>query len=190
MSEELTVKCIKCSRVWTARQLETDGGNCDTSPNKKGKTIRAKRKTKKPNPKQTLGPVMHTALPEEIDKMANHDHISDTTLTLPHIQRCLEDMIEELVLRDTSANRSASQNTTIQLWFTCPELSHPLIKNHYYRSLHPLVGPFLRGYLSNPECFDNDDDEMGHLSTLGLDDARTLARDMVDSWNHCFWQAL
>jgi len=115
MSEELTVNCIKCSRVWTARQLETDGCNCDTSPNKKGKTIRAKRKTKKPNPKQTLGPIMRIALPEEIKKMANHDHISDTTLTLPHIQRCLEEMIGELVLRDTSANRSASQNPTIQL---------------------------------------------------------------------------
>jgi len=38
-----------------------------------------------------------------------------------------------------------------------------------------------RGYLSNPECFDDDDDEMGHLCTLGLDDSRTLAHDMVDS---------
>ena len=38
---------------------------------------------------QTLGLVMRSALPEEIEKIYHHNLISDSTLTLPHIQLCL-----------------------------------------------------------------------------------------------------
>ena len=57
----------------------------------------------------------------------------------------------------------------IHLWFTAPELGHPLINDKYDSALHPRVGPFLREYLSRHEDMDDDDDEMGHLYT-GLGD--------------------
>jgi len=53
----------------------------------------------------------------------------------------------------------------IRLWFTAPELDHPLIDDNHDRPLHPLVGLFLRGYLSRYDDMDDDDDEMGHLYT-------------------------
>ena len=34
--------------------------------------------------------------PEEIEKNYRHNLISDSTLTLPHIQLCLEDMMQEM----------------------------------------------------------------------------------------------
>ena len=39
---------------------------------------------------------MRSALPEEIEKICHHNLISDSTLTLPHIQRCFEDMMQEI----------------------------------------------------------------------------------------------
>jgi len=184
MSEELTAKCTQCRRIWPARQLETDGCTlCDITPPKKGKPIRPKRKLHKPNLKQTLGLVMCTALPEEIERMADHKIISDTTLTLPNIQCCLEEMMRELGHSDSLLHGMSDQPPSIQLWFTCPELGHPLVDDNYDRPLHPLLGPFLRDYLFNPEGFDDNDDEMGHLFATGQDDSRTLARDMLDSWD-------
>jgi len=45
---------------------------------------------------QTLGLVMRSALPQEIEKICHHNLLSDSTLTLPHTQRCLEDMMQEM----------------------------------------------------------------------------------------------
>ena len=64
---------------------------------------------------------------------------------------------------------------------TAPELGHPLIDDNHDRPLHPLVGPFLREYLSRHEDMDDDDNEMGHLYT-GLGDTRVLARTMLEDW--------
>ena len=35
--------------------------------------------------------------------------------------------------------------------------------DNYYRPFHPLIGPFLREYLSGFEILNDDDDEMAHL---------------------------
>ena len=45
---------------------------------------------------QTLGLVMRSALPEEIEKIFQHNLISDSTLTLTYIQGCLEDKMQEM----------------------------------------------------------------------------------------------
>ena len=69
----------------------------------------------------------------------------------------------------------------ILLWFTEPELGHPLIDENHDRSLHPLMGPFLCRHLSRFEDIDDDDDEMGHLYTGLCDcDTRGLARTMLE----------
>jgi len=56
-----------------------------------------KKKGAKTKLQQTLGRlVLRSALPEEIEKICHHNLISDSTLTLPHIQRFLEDMMQEM----------------------------------------------------------------------------------------------
>jgi len=124
-----------------------------------------KKKGAKTKLQQTLGIVMRSALPEEIEKIFQHNLISDSTLTLPHIQRCLEDMMQEMGISAAYAPTSGVTPVPIRLWFTAPELDHPLIDDNHDRPLHPLVGPFLRGYLSRYDDMDDDDDEMGHLYT-------------------------
>ena len=72
------------------------------------------------------------------------------------------------------APTSGVTSSPIRLWFTAPELGHPLFDDN--RDIpHPLVGPFDREYLSRHEDMDADDDEMGHLYT-GLGDTRVLTR--------------
>jgi len=128
-----------------------------------------------------MGLVMRSALPEEIEKIYNHNLISDSTLTLPHIQLCLEDMMQEMDISAADAPTSGVISSPIRLWFTAPELGHPLIDDNHDRPLHPLVGPFLREYLSRYEDMDGDDDEMGHLYK-SLGDTRVLARTMFEDW--------
>ena len=99
---------------------------------------------------------------------------SDSTLTLPHIQLSLEDVMQEMDLSAADAPTSGVASSPIRLWFTTPDLGHPLIDDNHDRPLHPLVGPFLRGYLSRHEDMNDDDDDMGHLYT-GLGDTRVLA---------------
>ena len=184
-SEELTKKCTRCRRIWPAGQLEREGcTDCkETShKHKQKKEILAKCKTGRPKIKQTLGLVMRIALPEEIEKMHNHNLISDSTLILPHIQSCLEDMMQEMGMSLVDSPTESSSHDPIYLWFTTPELGHPLIVDNHERYMHPLVGPFLREYLSSYDGVDDDDDAMGHLYT-GHGNTRTLARSMLDSWD-------
>jgi len=69
ISEEITSKCAKFYRIWPAYQLEQDECTfCTTHSHKKCKTIRSKRQVDAPNLRQTLGLVMCTVLPEEIEK--------------------------------------------------------------------------------------------------------------------------
>jgi len=70
-------------------------------------------------------------------------------------------------------------SSPIRLWFTAPELGHPLIDDNHDRPLHSRVGPFLREYLSRHEDMDDEDDEMGHLYT-SLGDTRVLAHTMLE----------
>jgi len=130
---------------------------------------------------QTLGLVMRSALPEEIEKICQQNLISDSTFTWPHIQRCLEDMMQEMGISAADAPISGVTLVPIRLWCIAPELGHPLIDDNHDRPLHPLVGPFLRGYLSRHEDIDDEDDEMGHFYT-GLCDTRVLARTMLEDW--------
>lgn len=161
LKEGLTKKCLKCNRIWAAHHLELNGCiHCATSPFKKCKTIRAKQQTKSPNLKQTLGLVMRTVLPEEIEKMSKHDLISDTNLTLPHIQCCLEEILQDLGTTKATPHGAPS----IYLWLTSPELGYPLQDDNYDRPLNPMIGPFLRAYLSEPRDIEDDDDEMGFMT--------------------------
>jgi len=66
-NEEFTKKCVKCNTIWPAHQLDQGGCiSCKVNPHKKSNPIQPKRKVDKPKLKQTLGLVMHTALPKEI----------------------------------------------------------------------------------------------------------------------------
>jgi len=78
-----------------------------------------------------------------------------------------------------------AHDPNIHLWFTAPEVGHPLAVDNHYRPSHPLVGPFLKEYHSSYDGMD-DDDEVGHLHTTGQGNSRSLAREMLDSWgvNH------
>ena len=69
----------------------------------------------------------------------------------------------------------------IRLWFTALEFGHPLIDDNHESPPHPLVGSFLREYLSRYEDMDDDDDEMVHLYT-SLCDTRVLACIMLEDW--------
>jgi len=119
--------------------------------------------------------LIRSALLEEIEKIFHHDLISDSALSLPHIQSCLEDMMQDMGISATDV----PTGWVTLLWFTELELGHPLIDETHDRSLHPLMGPFLRRYLSRFEDIDDDDDEMGHLYS-GLCDTRGLARTMLE----------
>jgi len=71
----------------------------------------------------------------------------------------------------------------IRLWFTAPELGHLLIADNHYEPLHPLIGLFLRRYLFRYKDLDDDEHEIGHLST-GLCNTRGLARTMLEDWEN------
>ena len=71
----------------------------------------------------------------------------------------------------------------IRLWFTAPELGHPLIDDNNDKPLHPLMGSFLRRYLSRFEDMDDDDNEIGHLYN-GLCDTKGLGRTMLEDWEN------
>jgi len=124
---------------------------------------------------------MRSALPEEIEKIFYLNLILDSTLTLPHIQRYLDDLMQSMGTSATDAPTSWVTPVPIRLWFTAPELGHPLIDDNHNRPLYPLVGLFLRRYLSRYEDMDDDNDEMGHVYT-GLCDTRGLARRMLEDW--------
>ena len=101
---------------------------------------------------------MQSALPEEIEKNYNHNLISesDSTLTLPRIQLCLEDMMQEMDISAADAPTSGVTSSPIRLWFTAPELGHPLIVDNHDRPLQPMVSLFLREYLSRHEDMDDE----------------------------------
>jgi len=105
--------------------LEKEGcTNCTTRlHNRIKKALQAAR----PNIKQTLGIVMQSALPGEIDKTFHHNLTSDSTLTLPHIQSCLEDIMQEMGISTTNLPTNPSIQAPIHLLCTAPELGHPLI---------------------------------------------------------------
>jgi len=90
-------------------------------------------------------------------------------------------MMQEMDMLAADAPTSGVTSSPIRLWFTAPELGHPLIDDNYDRPLHPPVGPFLREYLSRYEDMDDDDDEMRHLYT-GLGNTRVLAHTMLEDW--------
>ena len=210
LSEELTSKCGKCKRIWPAHQLAKDrytsckastrqrqaspkkkkGGqnqaSADTGPRdtvgpSKGRPRPRRKKGAKTKLQQTLGLVMRSALPEEIEKICHHNLISDSTLTLPHIECCLEDMMQEMSISAADAPTSGVTPAPIRLWFKAPKLGHPLIVDNHDRLLHPRVGPFLREYSSRHEDMNDEDNEMGHLCT-GLCNTRVLARTMLEDW--------
>jgi len=140
------VKCGKCKRIWPAIQLAKEGcTDCKVNTLQK-QILLKKKKGAKTKLQQTLGLVMRSALPEEIEKTFQHNLISDSTLTLPHIQRCLEDIMQEMGISAADAPTSGVTPVPIRLWLTVPELGHPLIDNNHDRPLHPLVDPFLRGH--------------------------------------------
>jgi len=58
---------------------------------------------------------MRSALPEEIEKAFSHNLISDFTLTLPHIQRCLEDMMQEMGISAADAPTNGVTSVPIRL---------------------------------------------------------------------------
>ena len=89
--------------------------------------------------------------------------------------------MQEICISAADAPTSEVIPAPIRLWFTTPELGHPLIDDNHYRPLHPMVGPFLREYLSRHEDMDDEDDEMGHLY-IGLGDTRVLARTRLEDW--------
>jgi hypothetical protein len=90
-------------------------------------------------------------------------------------------MMHEMGILAADAPTSGVTPAPIRLCFTAPELGHPLIDDNHDMPLHPMVGPFLREYLSWHEDIDDEDDEMGHLYT-GLCDTRVLARAMLEDW--------
>ena len=142
-SEELTSKCGKCKRTWPALQLAKEGcTDCKANPHRRQISPK-KKKGAKPKLQQTLGIVMRSALPEEIEKIFHHN-LSDFTVTLLHIQRCLQDIMQEMCISAADAPTSWVTLVPMCLWFTAPEVGHPLIDDNHDRPLHPVVGPFLR----------------------------------------------
>jgi len=179
LSEELTSKCGKCKRIWPAHQLAKDGCTGCKASTLQRQASPKKKKGAKINLQQTLGLVMQSALPEEIEKICHHNLISHSTLTLPHIQRCLEDMMQEMCITATDAPTSGVPPIPIPLWFTAPELGNPPIENKHDRPLHPLVGPFLREYLSRREDIDD-----ALLQTKSENDLQDMRSDGVEP---IFW---
>ena len=103
LSEELTSKCIKCKRTWPALQLAREGcTNCKVKPHRKQTS--PKKKGARPKLQQMLGIVMRSAFLEEIEKIFHRNLISDSTLTLSHIQCYLEDMMQEMASGNYTCN--------------------------------------------------------------------------------------
>jgi len=126
-------KCGKCIRIWPAHQLAKDGcTNCRASTRQRQTSFK-KTKGAKANFQQTLSLVMRSTLPEEIEKIYHHNLISDSTLTLLHIQLCLEDMMQKMDISAADAPTSGVTSSPIRLWFTAPELGHPLIDDNHDR---------------------------------------------------------
>jgi len=88
--------------------------------------------------------------------------------------------MQEMGISTIDAPTGLVTSALIRLWFTALELGHPLIDDNHDKPLHPLMGPFLRRYLSRFESMDDDDDEMGHLT--GLCATRMLAHSMLEDW--------
>ena len=59
--------------------------------------------------------------------------------------------MQEMDILAADAPTSGVTSSPIRLWFTAPNLGHPLIDDNHDRPLHPPVGPFLREYLSRYE---------------------------------------
>jgi len=72
--------------------------------------------------------------------------------------------MQEMGISAADAPISGVTAVPIRMWLTAQELGHPLIDDNHDRPLHPLVGPFLRKYLSRYEDMVDDDDEMGHFT--------------------------
>jgi len=121
LSEELNSRCVKCRRIWPAHRLAKEGcTDCKVNPHRK--QISPPKKGARPKLQKTLGIVMRSALPEEIEKIFHHDLTSDSTLKLPHIQCCLEDMMQEMGISANDAPTGWVTPVPICLWFTAPEL--------------------------------------------------------------------
>jgi len=89
--------------------------------------------------------------------------------------------MQEMGTSAADAPTSGVTPAPIRLWFTAPELGHPIIDDNHDRPLHPRVGLFLREYLSRHEDMDDEDDEMGHLY-IGLCDTRVLTCTILEDW--------
>jgi len=92
-------------------------------------------------------------------------------------------MLQDLGTTEVTPHSASAQASANHVWFTSPELGHPLQDDNNDRPLHPLIGPYLREHLSGSGDIDDDDDEMGHLHVSGQHDSRFLAWDMLDSWD-------
>ena len=69
LSEELTSKCGKCKQIWSAQQLAKEGcTDCKVNTLRRQISPR-KEKGAKTKLQQTLGFVMRSTLPEEIEKI-------------------------------------------------------------------------------------------------------------------------
>ena len=106
---------------------------------------------------------MRSDLPEEIDKIYHHNLISDSTLTVPHIQLCLEDMMQEMDILAADAPTSGVTSSPIRLWFAAPELGHLLIDDnyeggpytHWWARFFVNIYPGSSFPAQNGECFKN-----------------------------------
>jgi len=72
-------------------------------------------------------------------KIFQHNRISGSTLTLPHIQLFLKDMMQKMNMSAADSPTSGVTPVPIRLWFTAPELGHPLIDDNHDRPLPPLT---------------------------------------------------
>ena len=93
---------------------------------------------------------MRSALLEKIQKICHYKLISDCTLTLPHIQCCLEDMMQEMGISAADAPTSGVTPALIRLWFTAPELGHLLIddNDNDATTIGPYIQEWARSFLN------------------------------------------
>ena len=82
-AEELTAKCTKCRCTLPAKQMAKEGCTDCTLHLHRERVLSKKMTSLKCQ--KTLGIVMQSALPEEIEKTFHQNLILDSTLTLPHI---------------------------------------------------------------------------------------------------------
>jgi len=73
LPEELTSKCGKCKRIWPAHQLAKDGCTSCKASTRQRQASPKKIKGAKAKLQQTLGLMMRSALPEEIEKIYHHN---------------------------------------------------------------------------------------------------------------------